>query len=92
MSAGGRRRRADVADLRSGCPAVQHGASALGDQRSGSLNGRLVTKDKILTDRAVAAVHAMHEVGIALALTSARPPRGQGSRRLALHAGRLADP
>ena len=29
-----------------------------------------------LTDRAVAAVHAMHEAGIALALTSGRPPRG----------------
>jgi Cof subfamily protein (haloacid dehalogenase superfamily) len=40
------------------------------------VDGTLVTKDKILTDRAIAAVHAMHEAGIALALTSGRPPRG----------------
>src|ERR1700722_7535115 len=40
------------------------------------VDGTLVTKDKILTDRAVAAAHAMREAGIALALTSGRPPRG----------------
>ena len=40
------------------------------------VDGTLVTKDKILTDRAIAAAQAMHEAGIALALTSGRPPRG----------------
>ena len=40
------------------------------------VDGTLVTKDKILTDRAVAAARAMREAGIALALTSGRPPRG----------------
>jgi len=40
------------------------------------VDGTLVTKDKILTDRAIASVHAMHEAGIMLALTSGRPPRG----------------
>jgi Cof subfamily protein (haloacid dehalogenase superfamily) len=40
------------------------------------VDGTLVTKDKVLTDQAIAAVHAMHEAGIALALTSGRPPRG----------------
>ncbi len=40
------------------------------------VDGTLVTKDKVLTDQAVAAVRALHEAGIAMALTSGRPPRG----------------
>jgi len=40
------------------------------------VDGTLVTKDKVLTDQAIAAVHAMHEASIAVALTSGRPPRG----------------
>ena len=40
------------------------------------VDGTLVTKDKVLTDQAIAAVHAMHEAGIAMAMTSGRPPRG----------------
>ncbi len=40
------------------------------------VDGTLVTKDKVLTDRAVAAVQAMRARGIAFAITSGRPPRG----------------
>lgn len=40
------------------------------------VDGTLVTKDKVLTDGAKAAARALHEAGIALALTSSRPARG----------------
>ena len=40
------------------------------------VDGTLVTKDKILTERAQKAVRAMGEAGIAFALTSGRPPKG----------------
>ena len=40
------------------------------------VDGTLVTNDKVLTDAAVAAAHALHAAGIAFTLTSARPPRG----------------
>lgn len=40
------------------------------------VDGTLVTQDKALTRRAVRAVHALHEAGIAFAVTSGRPPRG----------------
>ena len=40
------------------------------------VDGTLVTEDKILTDRARAAVAALHERGIRFAITSGRPPRG----------------
>jgi Cof subfamily protein (haloacid dehalogenase superfamily) len=40
------------------------------------VDGTLVTKDKVLTERAIAAAQAMREMGIALALTSGRPPLG----------------
>lgn len=40
------------------------------------VDGTLVTDDKILTDRARAAVAALHTHGIIFAITSARPPRG----------------
>jgi Cof subfamily protein (haloacid dehalogenase superfamily) len=40
------------------------------------VDGTLVTKDKVLTDRAVAAVHALHAADIRFAVTSGRPPRG----------------
>jgi hydroxymethylpyrimidine pyrophosphatase-like HAD family hydrolase len=40
------------------------------------VDGTLVTPDKQLTDRAVAAVGRLGESGIAFALTSGRPPRG----------------
>ena len=40
------------------------------------VDGTLVTKDKILTERAIAAVHKLHERGIEFAITSGRPPKG----------------
>jgi len=40
------------------------------------VDGTLVTKDKVLTDRAIAAVHKLHDAGVTFAITSGRPPRG----------------
>ena len=40
------------------------------------VDGTLVTEDKVLTERARAAVHRLHEAGIRFAITSGRPPRG----------------
>jgi Cof subfamily protein (haloacid dehalogenase superfamily) len=40
------------------------------------VDGTLVTSDKVLTDRAVAAVRKLGEAGILFAITSGRPPRG----------------
>jgi hypothetical protein len=40
------------------------------------VDGTLVTEDKVLTARAVAAVKALQHAGIGFAITSGRPPRG----------------
>jgi len=40
------------------------------------VDGTLVTEEKVLTSRAGAAVNALKEAGIGLAITSGRPPRG----------------
>jgi len=40
------------------------------------VDGTLVTQDKLLTDRAIEAVHHLHDAGILFAITSGRPPRG----------------
>lgn len=40
------------------------------------VDGTLVTKDKILTERAIAAIHRLEERGIKFAITSGRPPKG----------------
>ncbi len=40
------------------------------------VDGTLVTHDKVLTDRACAAVAALKKAGILFAITSGRPPRG----------------
>lgn len=40
------------------------------------VDGTLVTQDKVLTDRAAAAVRTLHDAGIRFAITSGRPPRG----------------
>jgi Cof subfamily protein (haloacid dehalogenase superfamily) len=40
------------------------------------VDGTLVTKDKVLTPRAAAAVKALRTAGTAFAITSGRPPRG----------------
>ncbi len=42
------------------------------------VDGTLVTKDKILTERAQKAVHALGAAGIGFAVTSGRPPKGVG--------------
>ena len=40
------------------------------------VDGTLVTPDKVLTRRAIQAVHHLHDAGIAFVITSGRPPRG----------------
>lgn len=40
------------------------------------VDGTLVTQNKILTPRAIAAVDKLRQAGIAFAITSGRPPRG----------------
>jgi len=40
------------------------------------VDGTLVTHDKVLTERAKAAVNKMRHAAIAFAITSGRPPRG----------------
>ncbi len=40
------------------------------------VDGTLVTQEKVLTDRAVAAVARLRKAGIEFAVTSGRPPRG----------------
>jgi Cof subfamily protein (haloacid dehalogenase superfamily) len=40
------------------------------------VDGTLVTQDKVLTDRAIAAVHRLRDADILFAITSGRPPRG----------------
>jgi hydroxymethylpyrimidine pyrophosphatase-like HAD family hydrolase len=40
------------------------------------VDGALVTRDKVLTEGAKAAVRELREAGIALAIRSGRPPRG----------------
>jgi len=40
------------------------------------VDGTLVTQEKVLTERAIAAVKKLHEAGVLFAVTSGRPPRG----------------
>ena len=40
------------------------------------VDGTLVTQEKVLTDRAIAAVQKLHDAGIQFAITSGRPPMG----------------
>ncbi len=40
------------------------------------VDGTLLTEDKVLTPRAQAAVHRLHDAGVRFAITSGRPPRG----------------
>jgi Cof subfamily protein (haloacid dehalogenase superfamily) len=40
------------------------------------VDGTLVTDDKELTDRAIAAVRSLNDAGVKFAVTSGRPPRG----------------
>ena len=49
------------------------------------VDGTLVTHDKVLTDRAIAAVSRLHDTNVAFAVTSGRPPRGMSMINDALH-------
>jgi Cof subfamily protein (haloacid dehalogenase superfamily) len=40
------------------------------------VDGTLVTQDKVLTDRTIAAAHDLQKAGVTFAITSGRPPRG----------------
>src|SRR5580704_9856774 len=40
------------------------------------VDGTLVTEEKVLTERAQAAVRRLHDAGIRFAITSGRPPKG----------------
>ena len=44
------------------------------------VDGTLVTQEKVLTDRAIAAVAKLKQAGILFAITSGRPPRHRGRR------------
>ena len=67
------------------------------------VDGTLVTEEKVLTERAQAAVQSLHEAGIRFAITSGRPPKGMAmlfdalearhaDRRLQRRAGHQARP
>ena len=49
------------------------------------VDGTVVTKDKVLTDRAIKAVAALEKAGIKFAVTSGRPPRGMAMLIEPLH-------
>ncbi len=49
------------------------------------VDGTLVTKEKVLTERAIAAVHRLEGAGIRFAVTSGRPPRGMAMLVEPLH-------
>jgi Cof subfamily protein (haloacid dehalogenase superfamily) len=40
------------------------------------VDGTLVTQEKVLTDKAIAAVHSLRDAGVLFAITSGRPPMG----------------
>ena len=44
------------------------------------VDGTLVTKEKVLTPRAIASVKSLHERGVVFCITSGRPPRGLDER------------
>jgi Cof subfamily protein (haloacid dehalogenase superfamily) len=49
------------------------------------IDGTLVTPDKVITPRAMAAVKALDAAGVAFSVVSARPPRGMAPVASALH-------
>ena len=59
----------DMADA--SIPATVTIAGVLAD-----VDGTLVTRDKVLTPRAIEAIERLHERGVLFAITSGRPPRG----------------
>ncbi len=67
---GGQASRTDAQESRSR-PGPPHIRLLIAD-----VDGTLVTQDKVLTRRAIRAVHGLHAAGVAFAVTSGRPPRG----------------
>src|SRR5215469_13635059 len=55
---------------------VPIGASGTISALLADVDGTLVTKAKVLTKRAMEAVHQLHGSGIEFFITSGRPPRG----------------
>ena len=53
------------------------------------VDGTLVTKEKILTDRARAAIHKLWDAGIRFTITSGRPPLGM---KMIVDALKLTEP
>ena len=53
------------------------------------VDGTLVTQNKVLTPRAIAAVERLHERGVLFAITSGRPPRGM---RMLVHPLQMRGP
>jgi Cof subfamily protein (haloacid dehalogenase superfamily) len=53
------------------------------------VDGTLVTKDKVVTPRAIEAIERLHERGVLFAITSGRPPRGM---RMLVHPLELRGP
>jgi hypothetical protein len=51
------------------------------------VDGTLVTKEKVLTPHAAAAVQALYSTGIAFAITGRRPPRGMAMLTIRWHCG-----
>jgi hydroxymethylpyrimidine pyrophosphatase-like HAD family hydrolase len=63
---------------------TEYTEAQMGERRKISLvaadvDGTLVTEQKVLTQRAQAAVQALHRAGIRFAITSGRPPRGMAT-------------
>jgi Cof subfamily protein (haloacid dehalogenase superfamily) len=60
-----------MADTDASIPSTQPIAAVLAD-----VDGTLVTKNKVVTPRAIRAIELLHEMGVLFAITSGRPPRG----------------
>jgi Cof subfamily protein (haloacid dehalogenase superfamily) len=60
-----------MADTEVASPSTPPIAAVLAD-----VDGTLVTKQKVVTPRAIRAIESLHERGVLFAITSGRPPRG----------------
>jgi Cof subfamily protein (haloacid dehalogenase superfamily) len=60
-----------MADMGAPISSTQPIAAVLAD-----VDGTLVTKNKVVTPRAIRAIERLHELGVLFAITSGRPPRG----------------
>src|SRR5262249_46553120 len=73
---GGRRNQRKWGQMDKHISNIPRGASGAISAFLVDVDGTLVTKEKVLTMRAVEAVRKLHENGIAFFITSGRPPRG----------------